>query len=365
MFGTTLSLASSFATRSLQRLQFLLLAAVLPVPAQLCAQELVTGDVLSQLDAGGPRVGSVGPASREGLYQIDLLVLQTPTYQARVGSATAVSEPARLIELANSYFQNSDMPIQYQLVGVRGYFGTTEREPMDGNLKFMREDPVLAALRDELSADMVLLLRTADFGGAANCGMARPFNNGITEFPPAHVDSERDAYAVVAGAASVDGINCPDVEHLVAHELGHVLGGGHQDMGGPTAWRPYAHAWPCGIALDVGPDHASVPSYTVMFANTGVTGDIQWSVVGNPRADLFSSPDLSLDGIPCGQMQTPDSGADNARAMTEAAPYVSAYRTAGARRAGDQSQGGSMGPLMLLTLAEIWRRRSLRRHVKS
>jgi hypothetical protein len=300
----------------------------------------------------------------DGNYRIDLLILYTPAYQ-QVTQRTAAAinaEAQRLIFIANTYFENSAMPIRYRLVGVSAFNATSEQQDCYANVEAMATDSTARSLRDSSGADMVVLFRT-DGGNDGTGGLGSVFNGGEQSYPPANVDPERDAYSCIQAApATIGGDARPlDLEHVFAHELGHGLGGGHQYMGPKSVlgnyWRPYAHAWRCGgIATEGGPllDDAPGLYQTIMTGNTSASVGVitihclinsfgiqvcdvplisgtPAPVVGRPKGDFFSDPAAVRGGLGCGVMLVqPPLGealqADNRRSITEAAPYVAAYR---------------------------------------
>lgn len=301
------------------------------------------------------------PTGANGNYRIDVQALYTPEYQQRIAGTTSSiqAEVQRLIFLANTYFANSEIPVEYRLVGSALYAGVSELGDCNANIRSMQTDGAVKALRDSAGADVVVLLRTSDHEGTGGIGM--PFNGADQSDPPININSERDGFACVDAAPSSDGSDARllDVEHLFAHELGHVLSGGHQYAGPKKTgappfnisgnyWRPYGHAWHCGVA-SLGsvtpPLYPPSPYYTIMNSNIESNGGnlIFDSSAGPqplpnvgygpfaPKGDFFSNPRQKLTGTACGiYVVQPPLGealqADNARSITEAAPYVAAYR---------------------------------------
>lgn len=301
--------------------------AALPAPARSFID-----DTPRSLTSRNPSLpAAVATPDANGVYEIDVLALYTPTYAQRIGNVAA--EVQRLNSLANTYLTNSRVPVRYRVVGVEPYSGSDESVGFYENREAMAQDGFVRSRRNELQADIAMLLRS---NGGANpqgiCGLASPFNNSQPSDPPEDVDPERDGFVVL-------GDSCGGGSGY-AHELGHVLAAGHQyapagntsvqtpliTVGGlgtglGVYWKPYSHAIAC---VDTASGRAYV---SIMFsANISLTGE------DHPvNGDFFSNPDLVPDGQICGANGGPGvepTQANNARVMTEAAPYVAAYRDA-------------------------------------
>lgn len=270
----------------------------------------------------------------DGKYEVDLMVVYTPRFEESLGGrADAVAEVQRLAFVANTYFENSGIPIRYRVLRAEKYTGTQESGGGKRNLRVLSRDPAIRAYRDEIGADLVLFLRTPD--GRADLAISSLFNGEDRNDPPQDVQPDRDIFVVSWGGTSREGVGVEDF--LTPHELGHTFGGGHNysahNFDG-LYWKPYAHGKDCGQFIPGG-RYVSVMSYGELS-----TGHVEGVPVGGlpsglvseqfeVRGDFFSSPLISRDGSQCGsEGATEAEQADNARAMTEAAPYVAAYRKA-------------------------------------
>lgn len=267
-----------------------------------------------------PRAIEPSAPKADGSYEIDLLMLYTsPAAESLGGWTRALDHAAERVTYANRIFTDSLVNVRYRLVGVAPYPESTEPN-------VPRELPDVAsvvALRNAHGADLVSVLRSpADLA----CGQAMTFNGGVfaSEDTPRNVDPERDAYSVVF---------CLH-DRTFPHELGHNLGAGHdylwsgqrnpitdeaiplyEDVIGAGYWRTYAHGWRCGTA-GPGSKYCSIMHYC----------DIPHDKLG----DFFSNPRLLRDVEACGAEGTLEAEqADNARSISEAAPYVAAYRGGG------------------------------------
>lgn len=284
-------------------------------------------------DAPGRAPKTLTPAARnaDGKYEVDLLLLYTSAVtNALGGHDEALADAIKRVDKANHYFDNSLIPVRYRLVGVEPY--PTSDEPNTPTVLPDQADVV--ALRDRYGADLVSVLRSES---ATACGQAMPFNGGtlaVSATDPQNVDPERDAYNVVFCLQGT----------TFAHELGHNLGAGHDytysgqtnpatgqpipvyaAVVGSGYWRSYAHGWRCGRGELPGSKYCSIMHYCT-------TPDALYE---NLRGDFFSNPLLIRDGEACGSDGPTEAlQADNARSITEAAPFVAAYRDASANGAG-------------------------------
>lgn len=316
------------------------------------------------VESGDPRRTAVTPARKatratpdaSGLYTVDLLVLYTPGFVEEWGSLDkALASAHHLVFIANETLAGSRIPARYNLVGM------LPAPPSNSypQASLIAGVPGVMELRNAYGADIVAVMQ----GGTCQ-GQATSFND---HYPtpdggePTNVDPERDGFV-----ADIYTPVCEDSITGLAHELGHVLGGGHepvfggmQDVPNPVIgygyWKRYAHGTRCGDAGANGAlKYDSIMAYGLPYGT-------------DPDGDFFSSPDYSLDGEPCGSTGTRGleiDAADNVRSMTLAVPYVAAYRepVAAPRSAPSSSPSratGELGPeLALLLLIPFVRRRS-------
>mgnify|MGYP001620033128 CR=1 FL=1 len=295
----------------------------------------------------------------DGKYEVDLLLLYTmPVIESLGGFDKALVDAQDRVATANRYFDNSLIPARYRLAG-------SDIFPGNGEPNVPRELPdnsSVVALRDRYGADLVSVLRSPS---DTACGQAMTFNGGVlaeSADNPQNVDPERDAYSVVFCLQGT----------TFAHELGHNMGAGHDYMysgqtnpatGQPIPvygtvvgsgyWRTYAHGWRCGRGQLPESKHCSIMHYCT-------SPDALYE---NLSGDFFSNPQLVRDGEACGSDGPLESQqADNARSITEAAPFVAAYRkpvVADAAKSGSSLLIGALGGATLLALMLI---AGLRRH---
>ncbi len=311
-----------------------------------------------------PRTPNLPPAERaepkaDGAYEIDLLVLYTDEFaNARVATGGAYAAVQQLVFAANAFYVNSKVPVFYRLVGVERYTGPQDLQNYPNTLSLLREEAGVRALRDATGADLVALLLTTDATGYIG-GRASLFNGGEQSDPPGNVNPERDAFSVMAMGPNAAGNRGPD--WLFAHELGHLMGGGHDFAAhAPSSpyWKTYAHALGCPIKGE------QVYPGSIMFSGAVIAV----GGLGNARGDFFTNPDLVLDNSGCGLAGidgVPASGANNARSIREAAPYVASYRNAKSVPAAksDKPDGGLLlGGLGSPSILALLLLRLIRRH---
>lgn len=295
---------------------------------------LLTSGLMPAAQASEPIVEAPGTPGRviripapatpkaDGLFEVDVLLLYTPGGIAQL-QTDLQTHAAESVDYANRVFDSSEIPARYRLVAALPFPG--EADPGLTDLPAM---PAVTALRNAYGADLVSVFA----GPTTSCGQAYTFNGGT--FAPAlpdNVDPERDAFNIVW---------CP-YSRAFPHELGHNLGAGHDVafsgqrnpatqepipgyavVVGVGYWKDYAHGWRCG--KNGGPVGSSC---SIMHYCRPESQYHQTVFQASPFGDFFSNPRISRDGEACGsEGLTEADKADNARSITEALPYVAAYR---------------------------------------
>jgi hypothetical protein len=193
--------------------------------------------------------------------------------------------------LANRPFGNSDTMVVINLVGVLPVWYSSAGLARQDLAKLMKDgDGPLDEVhreRDRVGADVVLLIPSqADTPRRDRvAGIARQLARPAGE-PQA-------AFAFVTSAHD---------PNVLSHEIGHVLGAGHERAIMKRGITPYAHGF-------VAPNNEF---WDVMSYGTS----------GTPGLPFFSDPRRTYNGMPTGDAAT----ADNARTIREFAPVVAAYR---------------------------------------
>jgi hypothetical protein len=237
----------------------------------------------------GGAQGIESPAGGTGSASLmDVLVVVSPASLAQLGGqpqAQAFAQGA--VDSANQAFANSQMAARLRLAGVR-FTARADSGNSGTDLGWLRGDPEVATWRNETAADMVGMI--AEFGNACGTGylMGNPPGAG---FAP-------NAFQVTAR-------NCAIGNLSYAHEHGHNMGFQHNPENGSGPAFPYAFGhWVDGNFR------------TVMSYSNPCTS-------GCTRRPYFSNPAVNFNGAPTGVADQ----RDNARAGSQTAPIVAAFRT--------------------------------------
>lgn len=222
----------------------------------------------------------------------DLLVLYTQSAMVQRGRDWLESMALAAVAGANASYRESGVNLTMSLVGLQSV-GITEGSTSQEALNALRTNADVAALRNQLGADLVLLVTGPTDGW---CGMAYLMGNNDVQFAPFAFGVVRDA--CLAG-------------RTLTHELGHIQGLAHDRETGGTGAYPYARGYRrCttdGSAF-----------YDIMAYSCGAS--VQLST--------FSSPSIFHQGYPTGIAYEfdPANAADGARALNETAATVANFR---------------------------------------
>ncbi|WP_198265407.1 reprolysin-like metallopeptidase [sulfur-oxidizing endosymbiont of Gigantopelta aegis] len=235
---------------------------------------------------------AAAPTSINGNTIVDVLVLYNGSFASE--NAGAISTRLdHLVSIANQAYSDSQVAMQIRLVGTQQI---TYNNNIDNNnaLDDLTNNTIpgtdIFALRNQLGADLVILVRPYSNTNHTNCGIA-------------WINSSLDAdyaYATVGDGNDIGGSNyyCDDISFT--HELGHIMGISHDiaSSGGLTGSHPYSHGY-------------------------GISGRFG-TIMGNfyPGLYFFSNPNISnCDNSPCGTIDY-----DAARSLNTDKDLLSNFR---------------------------------------
>jgi len=235
-----------------------------------------------------------------GGYVHDLLVVYTPAAKATYGQATLESMIQNAVAAANQAYQNSNIGITLNLVGLQEipYTETGAIQTSLYDLQGTADGKMDAVhqLRDTVGADVVSLV--SQDGDA--CGIAWSMRSISTSF--------------ASSAFNVVNSGCLS-NHSLAHEIGHNQGNMH-DRASTTNTGAFPYSYGFRRCMSDGTGFRTVMSY---------------SCTGASRVAWFSSPNAYYNGYATGiaYESDPTNSADNARSMNNTASTVAAFRTSG------------------------------------
>jgi peptidyl-Asp metalloendopeptidase len=221
----------------------------------------------------------------------DLLVVYTAAAANTWGQATLQGMIQNAVQSALQAYQNSNVNVTLNLVGLQQVAMTESGSGMSATLTKLTQDSAIRSLRDKLSADMVVLVtEDKDYCGWSSLMMA----NGNT-----------DAYSVVWSS-------CLSGQSL-AHEVGHLQGLDHnRENGGNGGFYPYGY----GYRVCASNGFRDIMSYNC-------------TSISVPRVLQFSNPNVYYNGYATGISYDayPSTSAETWRALNNSATKVAAYRT--------------------------------------
>lgn len=185
-----------------------------------------------------------------------------------------------IISTTNTYFANSNVDIQLNMVGAALVDGLGHYpDDVSGN-------SVVSGLRDNLGADLVAYV---DGGWIGACGRGTR-----TTGPDASA-----AYSLVSRIC---------MTHSFAHEIGHNMGLGHSLTSNDTGLKVYDY----GLGYGVNDVFSTMMSYSSDYNVSD-------------RTYRFSNPDYNCSGYTCGA----ENEADAARALNNVVSTVAGHRSSG------------------------------------
>jgi peptidyl-Asp metalloendopeptidase len=252
-----------------------------------------------ELLAAGDLGTTVTSAVTGGFVQ-DLLVVYTQAAAAKHGQATLETMIQNAVAMANQAYQNSNIGITLNLVGLQE-IAYTETGAIQTSLNDLRgttdgQIDSIHKLRDSLGADLVSMVST----DTDACGIAGVMTTVSTS-------SSYMGFSVVKSTCLS--------QHSLAHELGHNQGNKHDraNASGSGAY-PYSYGF-----------------RRCTTDGTGFRTVMAYSCSGASRVAWFSNPNADYNGYATGiaYETDPANSADNARSMNNTASTVAAFRTSG------------------------------------
>lgn len=229
-------------------------------------------------------------ASDGGIITIDLLSTYTPNARIKAGGVNEIEAMIQAaVDVSNTAFIESNMNVRYNLVHTAEVNYTATGDTGDA-LRWVDDDPEVAALREQFGADMVSLIVDT----ASSCGTAWVQRNPGSSFA---------AYAFQA-----TDIDCAVGNMTFAHEHGHNMGMEHNPEN--SSATPDTASYPWSFAHYVNGSYRTVMSYSSPCSN------------GCSRVARFSSPSVIYAGQPAGIVDE----RENALTGDATAPIVAAFR---------------------------------------
>lgn len=227
-----------------------------------------------------------------GSVVVDLLSVYSNDALAAVGGGAAQMEATiqAAVDAANTAFIDSNVDAYYRLVHVE-HVNHDTLGSTGSDLSWVRNDPQVAALRDQYGADMVSVIVDTP----SSCGTAY-----VQRSPgPGFEDL----------AFQATDIDCAVGNLTFAHEHGHNLGMEHNPENSSASSSTASYPW--SFAHYVNGSYRTVMSYSAPCAN------------GCTRVTHFSNPDVLHNGVPTGIANS----RDNAQTADLTTPIVADFRS--------------------------------------
>ena len=241
-----------------------------------------------------------------GNTTIDILMLYTHGMAVKHPGDALDTYLNMLVELTNQAYEDSNINLTLNIVAKKeiNYPDDTDLNQALTDLRLgLGVFSNVSALRDQVGADLVTLVRVFSYDKDKYCGLGYLLQNMNSA-------SQGYAYSVIQTGQAANGWYCND--YTLAHELGHNMGCEHdQENAQGSGIFPYSYGY--GISGSFG----TIMSYI------------------SPEIGYFSNPNISYNGHVLG---IPDQ-ADNARTIRQTKDFVASYRP----HVGGGDQGGGNG----------------------
>ncbi|TJY57303.1 hypothetical protein E4T66_18020 [Sinimarinibacterium sp. CAU 1509] len=257
-----------------------------------------TGDVMLA-GAGGASKTSGVPEAKAADQVLDILFLYTHRAAETYGLESLYASGPTFEAEIRAAFRNSGLS---PYVRVVGFAEADVTDPVNVGLRdwyptFMQNKGNADDYRAAFGADLVIVLRGPVDATDSVAGVASVYSGGALEI------ERENAYTVIDSRAM---LNDPMV---AVHQIGHLLGGGHESP--ERGWLDYSSAHSCSYAdaLDGGDSLSGVQLGTAVSA-------------GSRAVPIYSTPGFTdISGTPCGNAAT----GDNTRTFRDSLAAVTNY----------------------------------------
>ncbi len=235
------------------------------------------------------------PVGKDDGSVFDVLALYTNGFAEAYPGDALVAQISYLAGVANTSYANSEVSLTARVVGLReidysdnGEMANALDDLTNGKGVFSK----VAALRNQLGADLVVLLRVFKDDNVA-CGLGWQMTSLSSSF-------EKWAFSVVQVGRITQGSSisyCTD--QTLAHEMGHNMGCDHEEANATAGVFKYSYG------------HCFYPYKSVMAYCTSA----------ETRVSYFSNPNVTYDGIATGAED-----ANNAQSINKVKQTIAQFR---------------------------------------